>query len=790
MRFHCKLGVTVAPHRCGCHANAPKARVAACPHTQDTADPRPATRRAGSTGAASKAAQRIDELLFTPHWWWMLDKGNERVAQVKVTSLAQAFEMVGRGSCATFFGRLRPGVVVVDVDMARGQAVSAELVGWCIERGLWHLVRDSGQAGHRHVFIVAADAQDDLEAFVRDVRAAYGVARATIEVRRDVRPLSAPHRSGATPPLPQRIRQAARRLPPVIRALPEPAAAAAPTTPRRPVPLTAPAPAIGPGKRRDLPRAWATYLRDGVRPPWVAQWPDQTRSAVESTATWAMVRAGWTADEAWVAISTAHPSAMTRSRGASRGRSWWTRYVWNPKVTALAGQEQYEGAPAARRASESTEVASEVTERVEAARAAFLAAWGRYGRDRRETLRFVLEALLDRMARGQSLTVPCPQRDLLLDTALSRPVIASALEQLHDDGWVVLHRSFDPTSDAPEGRSHHVSLPAAPTGGTPMRLPLPPSTSPPRSPSHPPLPMGRDLRTHLGPRLFHTWRALPHGAQNPAPVGDLGFPTGLVPTLDSSPSPSQLRTLRARLHDLAVMGLALCDERGRWKALPAEMATSQTIAAAELAHRERTREVSAERAAYAEVRAGRGRWVAERNAVLARARTTRYLAAQRWWTSLSEHERQERRREYQGRFAALAPFEQQQRKDQLAQQRAEAGVVSEDAVRQAWIRSCEPEAYETRVIERTQRFHNLPWPLRVAQAQAWAEHRARWGITRDPTPLPSATAAVADELRDAGDGMHHQLELVIFDDPLSRGGRARLAQAASDRRHDELEVPA
>ena len=47
-----------------------------------------------------------------------------------------------------------------------------------------------------------------------------------------------------------------------------------------------------------------------------------------------------------------------------------------------------------------------------------------------------------------------------------------------------------------------------------------------------------------------------------------------------------------------------------------------------------------------------------------------------------------------------------------------------------------PEQYTERVIDRTLEFRALPPPLQAAKAASWADHRAQWGISRDPGPTP------------------------------------------------------
>lgn len=301
--------------------------------------------------------------------WQALDANNTLVPGVRAGTLADALSLIGRGRVVTVFGQLVAGVVVVDVDMARGDLVVAPLVAWCVERDVWHIVRRSGRPGHSHVFIVAGETQPELERLCADLRKIYRVGGSRIQVRSAVRPLSAPHRSGTTPPLPPRLPSAARTLARVLATLPErKPAAPRPVTSMmaRQMPTSTP--------RRDLPSAWAGYLASGVPPAQVAGWGDATRSAVESTATWRMVTAGWTVDEAWLAITQAHPGAMSKAR--QRGRRWWVACVWNGAVEAATAPP----AGSARRAHPDAQLVG----RIAGVRAAFLSCWtARYDDPRR-----------------------------------------------------------------------------------------------------------------------------------------------------------------------------------------------------------------------------------------------------------------------------------------------------------------------------------------------------------------------------------------------------------------------
>lgn len=717
---------------------------------------------------AASPAKAIDELLFRPAAWLMLDSANGAIPGVRPGTLEQALALVGRGSIASFFGRLRPGVIAVDVDMARGAAPVMDLVAWCTERGLWHLVRASGRPGHHHVFVVAGTDQPALEEFCEELRSAYRVGSTRIQVRAAIRPLCAPHRSGATPPLP-RLGAAARRLPKALRSLPTtPGQRDAPAV-RRGQRVVADAPE--PRRRRALPDTWDRYLRDGITPPQVANWSDQSRSGMEQTATFQMVSCGFTAEQAWMAITTSHPRAMSKAR--SRGRVWWTANVWNRAVADAAAQQSAEHAQQSPKRIGPPQPGEEINDAAEAVRAAFLHVWTRYGRDRRHTLRFVLDTLLDRMIRVGSTTVPCPERDLVLDTGLtSRRVIREVLHQLADEGWLVLHESFNPAMDAPGSRSHHVSLPQA--------LPITPTFLPFSGPPSSFTPLPRALRTHLGPELTHLWLALPP-ASRPARRADLACPAGLCEPGGPPPTPSQLRTLSRRLQLLAGMGLAACDEHGHWIRLAAVSTKDEVVQAAKAAHARRVNTVSAERAEYELVRAHRGRWAKQREDALARQRTSRHLAAQRWWLGLHPGERAERAAVYQARFASLSLSEQKLLKATLAGRRAAAGVLSEDAVRRKWIDSLTPEVYTRRVIDRTMEFRALPPPLQAAKVAAWAEHRATWRISRDPAPLPHRDPVRPDPPRSHA-AANEQLELLALADALDRDPEGRLAGISTQPR--------
>ena len=501
----------------------------------------------------------------------------------------------------------------------------------------------------------------------------------------------------------------------------------------------------------------------------MSRWSDKSRSAVELRATFQMVVAGWSAEQAWLAIGTSHRFAMGKAR--HNGRAWWTAHVWNRAVAYAAAHPAAPLGPQDYRLAEAVGQAgpgSEVTEAVRGLQAAFLASWGRYGRDRRHTLRFVLDTVCERMVRTGSATVPCPERDLVIDTGItSRRVLREALAQLDADGWLVLRRSFDPTQDAPGARSHHVSLPeSSPAHPTPVGLPSPPS-------SFTPLPAG--VRATLGPELWHAWCSLP--ADSPTGLDVLA--AGMGSATESGLSRDQVRTLLGRLQRLAVLGLAVCDEHGSW--VRVNQVSGALLERAQESLARRTAEVAVERAAYALVRAGRGRWAREREQAIARWQTSRYLAARRWFDALPAAEQHRRRSLYQSRFAGLPAARQRQVKDELARRRASAGVVSEDAVRRAWIDSMSPEQYTERVIDRTLEFRALPPPLQAAKAAGWADHRAQWGISRDPGPLPRPVRVPGPT--DRAEALE-QLDLLVLAEELDRDPHYELAGLTPPRAGD------
>lgn len=271
-----------------------------------------------------------------------MSQGNQRVPGVVVGSLPAGLGLLGRGEVASLVGRLRPGFRVVDVDVEGlpGHAIAEEVAGWCRARGVWVLLRPSGGAdGRTHCFAAIGDHAAEFEEFVTGLRAAYGVARTRVEVRVLVRPLSAPHRSGAeTRPL-GHLGDALKGLfaascsSPLFSGQTRPGAGGETgPTGGRGVGLGV---ALVPRRRRcrDVPPQWRVFLESGRRPVLGrVEGGDYSRSTFEAIATACMVRAGWSVEQAWAAILGAHAGAMDHARAGGRDR--WVRHVWNRAVEA------------------------------------------------------------------------------------------------------------------------------------------------------------------------------------------------------------------------------------------------------------------------------------------------------------------------------------------------------------------------------------------------------------------------------------------------------------------------
>lgn len=700
--------------------------------------------------ARATALANLDELLFVPGSWFCLDDGNQRVPGVRPGTLQAGLDLVGHGSVATVAGRLRPGCVAVDVDAGgtTGDAIAADLVAWCVERRLWHLARRSGPIeGRWHVFAVPREHQEHLAAHVLALRAAHGVRAAEVDLRRVVRPLSAPHRTGGTCPSPPRLVTAQRGLcqamgtmTPGPAGMVERAAAATVTSSTIAVPLAR--------RRRPLSAPWQAYL-DGLGPcPTVA---GGDRSSVELAATFQLVITGHSQAEAWDVV-TAHPGAFAKA--TSRGQRWWRTHVWAAAVRSADTwllERRTNPSPTAPPTTDAADRADTpvtpdaVTAAVAAAHTAREREWLDWAPTGRYAATAVLDALLERMRRTGSTTVPCPERDLLLDTpVLSRTTIRSALAALEAAGFGFRVATFRPGSTDAAEQSHTWVLDErfSRASATAVSSLVPPSFTP-----HPADNPG--TWRLLGLRARSVYAAVCRQREPTPATTLLARAAGLVTTSSSSPTPRQLRTLREYLGTLATFGMVVVDSNGRWSTVHVgdgvQLAQLQRAGRASQVRVERA--VTTERAAYREVGGLGGlRWHRERAKALQRAAHGDRVRQLAWWSGLTQRERDQRQAMHATAFTALSIDDQAQRKHTLAQQRARAGL-QEEPRRLQWLQDRDPDELNLLSASRAADFARLAPPEQAARARAWQHHRDTHGTTRtwprrnEPPSTPSANPA-------------------------------------------------
>lgn len=743
-------------------------------------------------------------LLFTPGPWLAIDATNVEVRGTRTATLDQALDLVGHGQVASIVGRLRPEVVGVDIDSpVFADQILDTLTAFCTARGLWHLTRPSGGApGRAHLFLIPGVHREDLDDLVLQLRAELGrkadpatgrravpLSRAHVDVRSQLRPLSAPHRCQPTPALDQLVLAAALddlrdvlgHLPtrPVVDldrshrsgqrnrrepALTSPGTAASRTTApdRGPhearVPLPRPLRGLSPG--------WTAYVHEG-RAAAAAAGLDRepgSRSTIEYDATRALILAGFDETAAWTAISAAHPTAFVKAR--ANGRRWWW-HVWNAAVDRAdewltrrrTELTQHPASPTiASEGGDPSECDAGVDVAGALARAhtELEATWRSWPAQTRHTRRELMRCVLERMARRESTSVALPQRDVLLDCALeSRNTIAAARDDLITAGLL-------------DVRSTHVrgTTDTADTWSLPARFltPAPPTEPDPEAgetvvgniepsrgtPPHADLPLRRTLglpRTHLLEAL-----ATQTAAQPPSHLAHAAGLASLDLTGAAHLTRDQQRTVRGYLHALAGLGLATVDAEGTWTATPAARTIVSSRAGQpgrravhpgladpdvqRLYQRGQDRQdavraaVTAERTEFRarlDPTARRHRWLAQRSDALARQAKVDAARRKAWWDGLDHTTRQQRQARAAAAFAALSPHEQAARKTELAIRRARAGL-NERERHQGWWASLSSAERDQRCIDRTLAFHAHPEELRAEHVAAWTAHRARWGL--------------------------------------------------------------
>ncbi|WP_238383336.1 MULTISPECIES: hypothetical protein [unclassified Nocardioides] len=690
----------------------------------------------------------LDEHLFNPDasQWLVIDSGNTAVPRTVVPSLVDGLELIGKGRIAALVGHLRDGVGVVDVDVPGefGDFLAAEVADWLSRRDCWVLERPSGGAkGRWHIFFAhsdfhyapaaaragfAAAVSGFLTALAEDVK----VPRGELDLRDAVRPLSSPHRFGAVTRPKGELREALRGL---KRVLPDPPSPS-PLRPRakvKPTNAGHKSTATGSGLvvplalqrwKRQLRTEWRNYLLTGEIPAgsWAAGATktraavEVDRSLVEAACTREMVWAIGDPEMAWRIIRESHPTAMTKAK--HQGYSWWLGYVWNDLVRSASEFNTTSEKP---RQVEAPPV--EVVEAVAAARAELGRLMWSVPDRQRAALLLVGHHLLDRVLRKRNLRVPCPERDLLLDTGLGdRKTVRAALARLNGRLGTLHTDCLSPVER--DSTSYEFEINQAPEGEG-RQIP-PPGFDPPPAP--------RGLWATL-PRSSHSlWRTL-LTCSTPLELGDLVVKAGLVKAAGDEVSKSQRSTAKAALVALSKAGMVRVDENGCWQAAtrPRSVQVEQDAAAA---YARQLETIEAERAAY---RAGTtSSWTAGR----ARAIKAQRAKEKAWWDNLSPAARAERAAAKRLEFDQMSISQQAALKSRLAERRMRAGI-DELETYQTWLRSLPADEYVARSLERKQRFQALSPAERGASVAAWDRHRLRYGLTAQRLATPALDARTA-----------------------------------------------
>lgn len=699
----------------------------------------------------------LDEQLFnpSPSAWLVIDAGNSAVPRVAVPSLDAGLELIGKGRIAALVGHLRDGAGVVDVDVrgAAGNFLAGEVAVWLRRRGCWVLERPSGGAkGRWHVFFARSDfryaATDqrtglaaELSAYLVGLAIDLKVPARDLDLRDAVRPLSSPHRHGATTRPKGDLREALRSLRHVFPHRPEPAPLRRrpKVNPADPSRTAAAGTTVGSGPnvvplslqrwKRELRPDWRQYLLNGHTPagPWTAAATTSRaavqidRSLVESACTRELVWAIGDPTTAWQLIRESHPTAMTKAK--HQGYSWWIRYVWNELVRS-AGQLDTTDLPQPVEAPP-----AEILTAVAAARATLTDLMWTVPARQRPALLLVGHHLLDRAVRERNLRVPCPERDLQLDCSLGdRKTIRAALARLN--GHIgVLHTDCLSVTER-DSTSYEFEVDPAPTEGG-RQIP-PPVLDPP--------PPTRGLWGTL-PRASHTlWRTL---LTSDLPLGlrELSVRAGIVEQAADEPSKSQLTTTKAGLTALSRAGMARVDEEGRWRAAVGPRPVEIDQAAA-VVYARQLEVIDAERTAY---RAGMtSSWSIGR----AQALKVQKAKEKGWWDNLSPAARADRSRRKRLEFDQMSLAQQSASKACLAERRIRAGLPELDTYL-TWLHSLSPDQYAARSIERRERFQSLSPAERGASIAAWDDHRRRYGLETQKLSVPVRHAGSAAAEREA-----------------------------------------
>lgn len=698
---------------------------------------------------ATSACREIDDLLFQPSGWFAIDTRNTRLKRVTPGTLDQGLALVGRGDVATIVGQLRPGIVAIDIDAAGelgNEAVEA-LRSWCAVRNLWHLQRASGGGpGRWHLFIVPGVRLTELELYVAEVRRSLRLSGKHLDLRRQMRPLSAPHRRTGATACPPALETALTSLQDALQTIPDRI-----TTTRRPAPTPAPTRRRGgpdaplkPLRRpqRALDEPWAAYVTRGRAAAAAVDRDPSTRSQIELEATFQLVICGYSEEEAWNTITTAPASAFTKAR--AQGRRWWW-YVWNRCVV---------DADDWLRSRRSTIGTAEPLPSTEHVRSVTEAVWRTWPARTRHTDREVLLVILARMDRSGSDSVPVPQRDLVLDCAVSsRTTVRSSLTRLQSRGLLHVMATYRPgTTDT----AHTISLP--PPVGTEdgVLSVIDPSRFQPPQP-------GLPLRRGLGLAACALLQYLP--APTSSAGGELltlALAAGLIEQDQQCLTERQLRSVRSHLQALGQAGLAYVDEHGRWRSQP------QPVPYQHLGGLNRDQEIRAhiatERAEFRtrfDAKAKRLRWEERRREVLAREAKAARARQKAWWDEQPAEVRLMRSSHLAHRFASQTVQAQTEQKYVLAEYRARAGE-NERARHDAWIADQSTVVLDGRSIARSMAFSRRPPHEQQQLVAAWTQHRAQWRL-----PYPIKRSGHTSEIRSERELLQRPSptveELTLFD---------------------------
>lgn len=567
----------------------------------------------------ARACEALDAALFTTPAF-TIDAGNQRVTSHR--TVAAARRAVEQDRAASWVATVRPGVVAVDVDLSdddAAAAVLAVLMTWCDDHTVWSLARRSGGGpGRWHLFAVAGELEPALREAVAQVRSDHQLDGRQVDLRREVRPLSAPHRRTGAAGVPDDVEHAARDLAASWR---QPGSGVARSRSGEEIAPRAPlAHPVG-----GLP---ARFWEEIARPH--EKGADRSRAEFEFTAQ--MVRAGWSESQAWAVVADPAHAGLARSR--QRGRAWWRRYSWN-------AIEAVDSTPLARRSGVNRtlwEGPYDWSAAVVPAALGLRTVWHRWSSRQRHTIDHVLAVVADRFTRhGVEEPLPLSLRSLVEDTGLALGTCRGALAELVEVG--MLYRVDTGTNR--DGTTAHVyglnvdMFVLDAVVDTPSTYAPPPAdplwlASPAGSLSH-------WLSLHLHPETHAPSRH--QSSTGTSWLQERGL-------LTKSPTPRP----RARTH--------VCRPRDglrRWKALRERHAHERQTFRARLAEWRR---------------AARERWEQGRERAREKAAARNEMRQRLWWSRLPESERMARSQAWREWWNGLAPYERERRRCALDERRA------------------------------------------------------------------------------------------------------------------------